>query len=278
MEVLTYVTIISVACFCLKPSATLAEDDTCTSTPSRNGEGIKEQIEMNLGINQRHLESRKLNLNINIVVQRVVLLVVGTSICVYIFLFGVPGPCLSSSLFLNLPHVLIQYPSLSISSIHKRNIESRFESILRTAPNVSNASVTMSPSNNSAEVAHTSTDDDIEILPSHKSFRKRQIHNFSNLVTSTKSQGKIGALFPLSNFNLTLSTEQNYKSVTMEFHGRYASIRTTLDHLYHSNYITERQQLQDSIITSFLNKTTILDSYGNTCQKPLNPWIVFTAG
>ena len=78
------------------------------------------------------------------------------------------------------------------------------------------------------------------------------------------------------------STEENYKYSVLTFYGEFTSIRTTLDYKYHSNYIPSRQLLQDKILNQLLEQnnqsTTIVDRSGFSCQKPKNPWIVFTAG
>jgi len=80
-------------------------------------------------------------------------------------------------------------------------------------------------------------------------------------------------------YNLSGSTEDNYKSAEIEFHGRYQSIRSALDYGYHKHYTLDRQLVQDSIIASLQkDNQNIKDSDGNSCISPKNPWIVFTAG
>jgi dephospho-CoA kinase len=83
-----------------------------------------------------------------------------------------------------------------------------------------------------------------------------------------------------SNYNLSLSTEENYESSHETFHGKFQSIRSSLDYSYHSNYTPQRQLLQDTIISILLSKSNenIIDSDGVSCTSPKNPWIVFTAG
>uniref|UniRef100_A0A7S2I1W7 Zeta toxin domain-containing protein n=1 Tax=Helicotheca tamesis TaxID=374047 RepID=A0A7S2I1W7_9STRA len=95
-------------------------------------------------------------------------------------------------------------------------------------------------------------------------------------------------------YPLHLSTEEHH-TISLPHHpsntqpqqqrhyGKFASIRSTLDYTYHGNYTQSRQILQDSIIESFLNTATIIDSSSpnsnHTCTTPSsNPWIVFTAG
>jgi predicted kinase len=80
-------------------------------------------------------------------------------------------------------------------------------------------------------------------------------------------------------YNWSQSTAENYKSDAGHHHyGKYASIRKTLDYAYHSNYTTERQLTQDTIVDSLLNNTWIKESNGKVCSTSNEPWIVFTAG
>jgi len=83
-----------------------------------------------------------------------------------------------------------------------------------------------------------------------------------------------------SHYNLSLSTEENYESSHVTFHGNFQSIRASLDYSYHTNYTPQRQILQDAIIQTLLSKSNanITDSDGDSCISPINPWIVFTAG
>jgi len=64
------------------------------------------------------------------------------------------------------------------------------------------------------------------------------------------------------------------------YHGKFASVRSTLDYTYHSHYTKTRQLLQDDVIEMFLNQTMVVDvNNGNVCTTPKgNNWIVFTAG
>lgn len=85
----------------------------------------------------------------------------------------------------------------------------------------------------------------------------------------------------INKYNLSLSTEDNYQSTQMTFHGKFQSIRGSLDYTYHANYTPQRQILQDQIISTLLSKSNanITDyTTGNSCISPKNPWIVFTAG
>jgi predicted kinase len=79
-------------------------------------------------------------------------------------------------------------------------------------------------------------------------------------------------------FIILRSTEENYQLNALEFRGKFASIRKTLDYTYHSNYTFERQRLQDRIIQDFLDKALVRDKNGEVCTTPTEPWIVFTAG
>ena len=84
--------------------------------------------------------------------------------------------------------------------------------------------------------------------------------------------------WPLSFFEVELSTEQNYCTDDEEFYGEFVDIRQSLDYNFHSNYIRERQLFQDKIIIDKFEDPVITDLHGNTCARPENPWIVFTAG
>lgn len=81
-------------------------------------------------------------------------------------------------------------------------------------------------------------------------------------------------------FSPYLSTEENHRSSTLDFHGPYASVRSVLDYSYHSNYNRSRQILQDSIVHSMLNSTSVVDAEtGQVCPSPASgQWIIFTAG
>jgi len=76
----------------------------------------------------------------------------------------------------------------------------------------------------------------------------------------------------------TKSTEQNHKSNDMNFYGRFAHIRKTLDYEYHCNYTFERQKIQDTIVLEFLQNAIIKDKDGELCTTPTEPWLCFTAG
>lgn len=74
------------------------------------------------------------------------------------------------------------------------------------------------------------------------------------------------------------STEENYCSPNAPFIGKYGSIRQNLDYNYHKHYSVERQEMHDLLIDQFL-KTIVRDRGGvSTCEAPLEPWLVFTAG
>jgi len=74
------------------------------------------------------------------------------------------------------------------------------------------------------------------------------------------------------------STEENHQSNDMNFYGKYAHIRKTLDYSYHRNYTEKRQRLQNSIIQDMLSTALITDVNGDVCTTPTEPWLVFTAG
>jgi hypothetical protein len=80
-------------------------------------------------------------------------------------------------------------------------------------------------------------------------------------------------------YDWTVSTEDNFRSDSQEFHGPFRSIRQRLDHSYHANYLPDRQLVQDSIIESMLLLTRVKDAdTGRECRVPTEPMIVFTAG
>lgn len=88
--------------------------------------------------------------------------------------------------------------------------------------------------------------------------------------------------FPTVNFNVELSTEQNYgyfgSGNKLQFYGEFIDLRQRLDYSFHSNYAKERQLFQDDIIIRTLEDPIITDLHGNTCARPEYPWLVFTAG
>ena len=101
-----------------------------------------------------------------------------------------------------------------------------------------------------------------------------QNNNKNNIPSYSISEG----------YDWNQSTMENYKSSHNQeddddFVGEFQSIRrNNLDYNYHEHYIPQRQLFQDSIIQHFLSKPKIVDSDGQTCHSPTQPWIVFTAG
>lgn len=80
-------------------------------------------------------------------------------------------------------------------------------------------------------------------------------------------------------YDWNVSTEDNYRSDTLKFHGTFRFIRQRLDRSYHSNYSPNRQSIQDSIIESMICSTKVKDAdSGRECSVPTDPWIIFTAG
>lgn len=79
-------------------------------------------------------------------------------------------------------------------------------------------------------------------------------------------------------YDFSKSTEENHslKEGTVKFVGKYAEIRELLDYSYHSHYSEDRQLFHDELIEQFLE--TIVEDGDLTCEKPLEPWLVFTAG
>jgi len=75
--------------------------------------------------------------------------------------------------------------------------------------------------------------------------------------------------FPVAkDYDYTLPTWQNYKTESDVFFGNFKDIRATRDRVYHSNYVKERQALQDVLVRDV--------THGGSPQE--KPWIVFTAG
>ena len=80
------------------------------------------------------------------------------------------------------------------------------------------------------------------------------------------------------NYDYSISTERNYATDDTTYVGKFAHLRELLDHTYHSNYVPERQLLQDKLMT-FFNSTVIQDEkHGLVCDVPAENWLVFTAG
>lgn len=82
-------------------------------------------------------------------------------------------------------------------------------------------------------------------------------------------------------FDYSKSTEMNYAvdaSVGPQFVGKYKDQRAVLDYSYHRHYSLERQLFHDRMMDLFHN-TRVEDSDNNlVCDRPLENWIVFTAG
>jgi predicted kinase len=96
-------------------------------------------------------------------------------------------------------------------------------------------------------------------------------------------RGAVAPLLPLwgtssSQLADRKSLHRSQKTQKLEFVGKYASLRRSLDYTYHAHYPTSRQLFQDSIIDAILNETNIIDEDGNTCTGTDRPWIVYTAG
>ena len=77
-------------------------------------------------------------------------------------------------------------------------------------------------------------------------------------------------------YDFERSTEENYADDNAAFGGKYGHLRSKLDYSYHSKYCLERQMFQDTLIDSFYH--TIIYDGENTCEAPLENWLVFTAG
>ena len=87
-------------------------------------------------------------------------------------------------------------------------------------------------------------------------------------------------------YDYSKSTEEKYmiipppqSSSSSLFVGRFARERSEIDYTYHRYYKSERQLLHDHLIERFL-QTIIRDANDDEiiCDRPVNPWLVFTAG
>lgn len=91
-------------------------------------------------------------------------------------------------------------------------------------------------------------------------------------------------------FSTSLSTEENYSAAGDEKHcyyGPYSHIRRELNYDYYSNYVKERQWLQDSIIEGILKAPIIVSKQQKNNSNSIpsrtpsfveNPWIVYIIG
>lgn len=70
------------------------------------------------------------------------------------------------------------------------------------------------------------------------------------------------------NFSLDMDTAANHRSDSDPFVGPYAKIRETRDHVYHGRYTVERQNWQDSVIDTVVQRTV----------EQARPRMVFTCG
>ena len=109
------------------------------------------------------------------------------------------------------------------------------------------------------------------------------------------------SLMPMDYYDWTKSTEENYNKSrqspshdghddgSIEFCGKYQSIRQTLDYTYHGQYFCERQIVQDTIIDTIIQegitrRTTKASSRISQSNDTHNSdshsqqWVVFTAG
>lgn len=102
-----------------------------------------------------------------------------------------------------------------------------------------------------------------------------------NVIVAVAADGAARPGLRENTYNYTKSTEENYAVDTIllgEFVGELAVHRKTLDYNYHKRYGAARQALQDGIVREFL-QTLVVDTKSKTfCDRPINPWVVFTAG
>jgi len=80
---------------------------------------------------------------------------------------------------------------------------------------------------------------------------------------------------------LSQSSAHNHGTIETGFFGPYANLRRGLDYEYHTNYLPERQKVQDLIITSALDALSagmVGAEKDGVATRPHQSWIVFTAG
>lgn len=136
-------------------------------------------------------------------------------------------------------------------------------------------------------------------IETHKLIVKLICLLVSNFLVALLARVVMGGVFPHSNrflmatevrtkavyeaphsleYDFRRSTEENYKSSSPLFVGKYKEQRKTLDYSYHSYYTADRQLLHDELIERF-HATRVHDAKKNAfCEAPLENWIVFTAG
>lgn len=82
-------------------------------------------------------------------------------------------------------------------------------------------------------------------------------------------KGDVGGSVPFpAGYDLDLETAANYHREGEGFYGPFAQIRATRDHDYHGRYSRERQQWQDDVLDTVVQRTV---------EQP-TPWLVFTCG
>ena len=79
-----------------------------------------------------------------------------------------------------------------------------------------------------------------------------------------------------SEYDYSVSTEENYRSDEIMFVGKYRRQRKKLDYSYHRHYLASRQRLHDEIIDKY--SQVEIDDGVYTCEVPEENWLVFTAG
>jgi adenylylsulfate kinase-like enzyme len=100
-------------------------------------------------------------------------------------------------------------------------------------------------------------------------------------VPEAKRMRREGAVAPDDSFDYARSTEENHAAASAEdgaFVGEFKAHRSTLDYSYHRRYAAKRQLLQDEIVRRML-RTVVQDAHTHFfCERPVQPWVVFTAG
>lgn len=105
---------------------------------------------------------------------------------------------------------------------------------------------------------------------------------------SRKSSADISAMYDGYNipphYDYTRSTEDNYSMgggtflEPQHFVGKYKEQRARLDYSFHKPYRAERQLFHDCLMDLFHHTRVFDDAKNLYCDRPLENWIVFTAG
>ena len=123
---------------------------------------------------------------------------------------------------------------------------------------------------------------------SSKSDNKSDTKSNVNIIDNDSDQFMNNLYIIPDGYDYDRSTEDNYmietspsspSSSSSLFVGKFARERSEIDYTYHKYYSNRRQLLHDHLMERFL-QTTIRDANDDEiiCDRPVNPWLVFTAG